>query len=75
MGWRMATTLRPAALSTSATLRVVWLLPQPVRTAVIAITGFVLFIIVARTPIIVKSAPAALQRLASAMTVSSARSL
>ena len=36
------TTLRPAASSSAATYRLVWLLPQPVRTAQTATTGRVL---------------------------------
>ncbi len=40
--------------------RLVWLLPQPVRTAPTLMTGLVLFSSVRRSPSIVKSAPAAL---------------
>jgi len=40
--------------------RLVWLLPQPVRTAQTLMTGLVLFSSVRRSPSIVKSAPAAL---------------
>src|SRR4029453_15333545 len=39
IGWRTATTLRPAARRISATRLVVWLLPAPVRTAHTATTG------------------------------------
>ena len=61
----MATTFLPAALRTPATFRVVWLLPHPVLTAVTAMTGLELASMVLFTPSMVKSAPAALQRLAS----------
>ncbi len=71
----MATTFFPAAVSSSTTLRVVWLLPHPVRTAVMATTGLVLFIMVRRAPIMVKSAPAVFTLLARAITVLSERSL
>ena len=40
--------------------RVVWLLPEPVRTAQTAMTGFVLCSIVVAAPSSLKSAPAAL---------------
>ena len=56
------------------TARLVWLFPQPVRTAVIAITGFVLLSIVERGPSRVKSAPAANAIEALCMTASWERS-
>jgi hypothetical protein len=47
----------PIPFSTSHTLRVVWLFPDPVRTAVTAITGTLLFSWVALGPITMKSGP------------------
>ncbi len=57
MGWRMATTFFPCARSRLQTLREVWLLPAPVRTATTAITGFVERIMVFSAPSTVKLAP------------------
>ena len=41
IGWRKTATRFPSSRSSCATRRVVWLLPDPVRTAQIATTGFV----------------------------------
>ena len=46
MGCRMLTTFLPASRSMVWILRVVWLLPAPVRTAQTAITGLVLLTMV-----------------------------
>ena len=46
----MAATWRPLVLRIWATLREVWLLPQPVRTAQTETTGFVLLTIVSSGP-------------------------
>ena len=40
IGWRRTATRLPSFRKSSATRRVVWLLPEPVRTAQIAATGF-----------------------------------
>ena len=50
--------------------RLVWLLPQPVRTAPTLMTGLVLLIWVWRSPSMVKSAPAALTMEPRLMTCS-----
>ena len=50
-------------------VRVVWLLPAPVRTAVMPMTGFVEVIIVLAAPRKVKSQSWAMQRLARCMAV------
>ena len=55
----MLTTFLPASRSSTWILRVVWLLPAPVRTAHTAITGFVLLTIVWSGPSRRKSAPSA----------------
>ena len=60
IGWRTRATLSPAPSRTRPTSRLVWLLPQPVRTAHTATTGLVLASIVERLPMSVKSAPAAI---------------
>ena len=59
MGWRTATTLRPAARRISATRLVVWDLPDPVRTAHTATTGTAATSSVCLGPSSRKSAPAA----------------
>src|SRR4030042_3266825 len=59
MGWRMAATLYPMLRKISDTRRVVWLLPEPVRTAHTETTGLVDFSWVVFIPISRKSAPAA----------------
>ena len=69
IGCRTSATLRPASSRMRPTLRLVWLLPQPVRTAQTATTGFVLSSIVAFGPSSVKSAPAASTIDALCMTV------
>ena len=56
--------------SVSATLRVVWLLPAPVRTAQTATTGTVASSIVSFGPSSSKFAPVASTRLAMCMTYS-----
>ena len=68
MGWRMTATFLPRALRYSQTLRVVWLLPQPVRTAQTAMTGFLEGSMVCFQPMSRKSAPAALTMEALCMT-------
>jgi hypothetical protein len=50
------------------TRRVVWLFPEPVRTAVIDTTGFVDFTIVDAGPSNMKSAPAAFTSAERSMT-------
>ncbi len=75
MGWRMAATRRPLALRIWATLREVWLLPQPVRTAQTETTGFSLLTMVSLGPSRTKDAPAACTWLALCMTYSWATSL
>ena len=60
MGWRMAATWRPFSLRISATRRLVWLLPEPVRTAQTETTGLRLLIIVSSGPRRTKLAPAAM---------------
>ena len=57
---RMVTTFNPFASSNSTIRRDVCDLPQPVRTAQTAITGFVDFICVPLVPNSTKFAPAAL---------------
>ncbi len=57
------------------TRRVVWLLPQPVRTAQMLMTGLLLFSCVSRSPSSLKSAPQALTRDALCMTSSYETSL
>ena len=52
------------------TRRAVWLLPQPVRTAPIAITGLVLASMVCRAPSRLNAAPAAFTRAAWCITCS-----
>ncbi len=64
----MRATRRPASSSSWPTVRVVWLLPQPVRTAPIPITGLVLGSMVAAGPARRKSAPAAMTIEALCMT-------
>ena len=59
MGWRTRATFRPASRRIRPTLRLVWLLPLPVRTAQTPTTGFDDVNIVERGPSSVKSAPAA----------------
>ena len=68
IGCRTAATLSPIFLRMSATRRVVWLLPEPVRTAHTATTGFVLLIIVLVALSTLKSAPAALTSEQRSMT-------
>ena len=58
----------PASLSTPAIARVVWLLPEPVRTAQTETTGTVAVSIVARGPSRTKFAPAACTWLALCIT-------
>ena len=74
IGCRTSATDRPCERRIRPTARLVWLLPQPVRTAVTAITGLTLFSIVDLGPSRVKSAPAASAIDALCMTVSWARS-
>ena len=74
IGWRTSPTRSPAASSSSPIRRLVWLLPQPVRTAVTATTGFVASSIVERGPRSRKSAPAASAIDALCITSSCARS-
>ena len=50
IGCRTSATLRPASSRIRPTLRLVWLLPQPVRTAQTETTGFSLSSIVAFGP-------------------------
>ncbi len=59
MGWRMAATRKPISRRINETRRVVWLLPEPVRTAQTETTGLVDLICVFFMPIRRKSAPAA----------------
>ena len=66
----MTTTLRPRSRRIAAALRVVWLLPQPVRTAHTDTTGRLDTSIVSRVPSSRKSAPAATARDARCMTCS-----
>ncbi len=66
----MATVFSPRSRRSPATLRVVWLLPEPVRTAVTATTGFFDGIMVAAVPRRVKSHPRALTRAAMCPTYS-----
>jgi hypothetical protein len=68
MGWRTATTFLPIAFSICTTLRLVWLLPQPVRLAHTATMGLVDAIMVRAGLSSWKSAPAALHRLARFIT-------
>jgi hypothetical protein len=60
MGWRTTTTRLPAAFRVSTTARVVWLLPEPVRTAQMATTGTVASSIVSSGPRRTNDAPAAM---------------
>ena len=75
MGWRMATTFLPSFCSAFTTARLVWLLPQPVRTAHTDTTGFVDWTMVASGPIRRKSAPLASTRDALCITTSWGTSL
>ena len=74
IGWRTSATRRPASSSVRPTLRLVWLLPQPVRTAQTATTGFDERSMVALGPSKRKSAPAASTSDALCITVSCLRS-
>jgi len=65
-GMGMAATRRPLALRMLATLRLVWLLPQPVRTAQTETTGLVLLTMVSLGPSRTNVAPAAWTWLACA---------
>ena len=56
----MAATFLPMAIRIWLTRRVVWLLPQPVRTAHTETTGLLLLIMVSRGPSRMKLAPAAM---------------
>ena len=64
----MTASFLPFALRISQTRRVVWLLPDPVRTAVIETTGFVDLTIVEAGPRSMKSAPAAFTAAERSMT-------
>ncbi len=66
----MLTTFLPASRSMVWILRVVWLLPAPVRTAQTAMTGFVLLTITWSGPRRRKSAPDALTIAERCMTYS-----
>jgi len=70
MGWRIETTFLPASMSMRWILRLVWLLPAPVRTAQTAITGLVLLTMVWSGPRRRKSAPSALTSAERCMTYS-----
>src|SRR5947199_9598586 len=59
MGWRRTATRLPASRRSAAMWRVVWLLPEPVRTAQTATTGFDEVIIVSRGASSRNDAPAA----------------
>ncbi len=59
MGWRMTATRRPRDLSRWESQRVVWDLPQPVRTAETAMTGTAARSMVRSGPSRRKSAPLA----------------
>jgi len=59
MGWRTTTTFLPISRRRSDTRRLVWLLPDPVRTAHTEITGTLDSSMVSFQPIRRKSAPAA----------------
>ena len=74
IGCRTRTTSRPASRRIRPTRRLVWLLPQPVRTAQTATTGFVLSSIVELGPSSRKSAPAAITTEALCITVACDRS-
>ena len=74
IGCLTSATFRPASSSACPTLRLVWLLPQPVRVAQTATTGFDEWSIVASGPISRKSAPAASTIDALCITVSCLRS-
>ena len=65
----MATTFFPSFLRMLLMKRVVWLLPAPVRTAVMPMTGFDDLIMVLSAPSSSKSQPWAMQRLARCITV------
>jgi hypothetical protein len=74
IGWRTSATRRPASSSACPTLRLVWLLPHPVRTAQTATTGFDEPSIVASGPSKRKSAPVESTSDALCITVSCLRS-
>jgi len=66
----MLTTFLPASRSMVWILRVVWLLPAPVRTAHTAMTGLVLLTMTLSGPISMKSAPREFTRAERCMTYS-----
>ena len=70
IGWRTRAGFSPSPSRSSATRRVVWLLPAPVRVAQTATTGLRLRSMVRSGPSRVKSAPAASTRDATCITVS-----
>ncbi len=74
IGWRTSATFRPASSRARPTLRLVCDLPQPVRVAQTATTGFAECSMVASGPSSRKSAPAASTIDALCITVSCLRS-
>ena len=69
MGCRTTTTRLPSSRNSRLTRRVVWLLPQPVRTAQTETTGWVERSMVAPAPSSLKFAPQA--KTADALCISS----
>ena len=70
IGWRTTTTRFPASRRVCATRRVVWLFPEPVRTAQTATVGTSALSVVSFGPSSVKLAPAARTSLALCITYS-----
>ena len=75
MGCLTTATLFPRALRIMASFLVVWDFPQPVLTAVTAITGLLDFSVVFPVPIRTKSGPREFTRLALCITSVWERSL